>query len=267
MKIFILMAATLFTIDALPAQQQIKAGEPKDISFKSNFDGSEQKYVQIIPAEFKKGKGDLMIALHGHGSDRWQYIKDGRGECKGARDVAAKHKMIYVSPDYRGNSWMGPAAEADIVQIIEEFKKTYDVKRIFLVGGSMGGTSVMTFATLHPDLVSAVSSQNGLADHIEFNSFQDAISLSFGGSKAEKADEYRKRSSEFHADKLKMPISITVSKNDNVVPPDSIIRLGEQLKKTNRNVMLLVNEKNGHATSYDDTVKAIEFIIESVAKR
>ena len=31
----------------------------------------------------------FLIALHGHGSDRWQYIKDPRDECRVARDVAA----------------------------------------------------------------------------------------------------------------------------------------------------------------------------------
>jgi len=58
-----------------------------------------------------------MIAFHGHGSNRWQYVKDERGECKGARDVALKNNMIFVSPDYRAKtSWMGPKAEADVVR-------------------------------------------------------------------------------------------------------------------------------------------------------
>ena len=59
-----------------------------------------------------------MLAFHGHGSDRWQFIKDARGECRGVRDVAARFGLILISPDYRAKtSWMGPKAEADVLQI------------------------------------------------------------------------------------------------------------------------------------------------------
>ena len=106
--------------------------------------------------------------------------------------------MIFISPDYRAKtSWMGPKAEADLVQIIEKLQCKYRVDRVFLVGGSMGGTSVLTFAALHPDLVAGVSSQNGTANLVEYRLFQDAIAASFGGSKQAIPDEYKKRSAEF----------------------------------------------------------------------
>ncbi len=89
------------------------AAEPKrdmDISFQAECDGTEQRYVLVLPSGFQAGeRHDVLIALHGHGSDRWQFVKDARDECRAARDVAAKHGLLFVSPDYRARtSWMGP---------------------------------------------------------------------------------------------------------------------------------------------------------------
>src|SRR5208337_2375414 len=97
--------------------------------FKATLDHSAQHYVKLLPKKFDlKQPHDVLIALHGHGSDRWQYIKQDRDECLGARDVAAEHGMIFISPDYRAStSWMGPKAEADLVQIITALRQEYKV--------------------------------------------------------------------------------------------------------------------------------------------
>ena len=112
--------AALMAIVAISAiaGRPISAAEPitEDRVFLAESDQTEQRYVQIRPASYAPdARHDLLIALHGHGSDRWQYIKDPRGECRAARDAAAKHQMIFVSPDYRARtSWMGPRAETDL---------------------------------------------------------------------------------------------------------------------------------------------------------
>ena len=142
------------------------ADGPQDIAFKSTADGSEQRYVELLPPGFNEDEAhDVVLAFHGHGSDRWQFIKDPRGECAGMRDVAARFRAILVSPDYRAKtSWMGPAAEADTLQIIAELKQRHKIDRVFLAGGSMGGTAVLTFTVLHPELVAGVCSLNGTAN-------------------------------------------------------------------------------------------------------
>jgi hypothetical protein len=90
-----------------------------DVSFISDYDKTRQKYVIMSPAADTSDKVlDMMVALHGYGSDRWQFIKDPRGECAACRDVAIENGMIYVSPDYRLTNWMGLAAEADVVEIM-----------------------------------------------------------------------------------------------------------------------------------------------------
>ena len=244
------------------------AADPVDVVFKAKHDGTEQRYVVILPDEFDAEKPhSVLIALHGHGSDRWQFVKDKRDECRVARDVAAKHKLIYVSPDYRAKtSWMGPAAEADVVQIIADLKAKYRVNKVIVSGGSMGGTAALTFAALHPELVDGVVSMNGTANLVEYDQFQDAIAASFGGPKAEKPDEYRKRSAELHLNQLTMPIACTTGGKDRAVPSDSVLRMIEGLKAKKQQVKLIHRPDGGHSTNYEDALAAFEFVIGAIAR-
>lgn len=256
-----LLAAVL----AIPAARS-PAAEIEDVSFTARVDGSEQRYVLILPDRFDAAtKVSLLLALHGHGADRWQFAKDQRDECRAAREAAAARRMVFVSPDYRAKtSWMGPAAEADVLQIIEDLRGRFKVEKVVLCGGSMGGTAALTFAALHPDRIDGVVSMNGTANLVEFDRFQEAIAASFGGSKTEKSEEYRKRSAELNADKLTMPIAFTVGGQDAVVPPASVLRLASVLQKQNRPVRLIHRLDGGHATNLADASAAFEFVLGQV---
>jgi len=245
---------------------QLYAIEIEDISFKAKLDGTDQRYVMIKPAGFNPELPvPILIALHGHGSDRFQFAKDQRDECRSARDAAVKFGMIYISPDYRAKtSWMGPAAEADTVQIIEQLKKQFKITKVVICGGSMGGTSALTFAALHPELIDGVVSMNGTANLVEYTQFQDAISASFGGSKQDRPDEYRKRSAELNAGKLTMPIAFTTGGRDTLVPCDSILRHSANLMKSQKNIKLIHRPEGGHETSYADATEAFDFVIRQV---
>ncbi len=239
----------------------------RDEQFTSTVDGTLQRYVLVLPASFDAvRRHDMLIALHGHGSDRWQFVTAERGECRAARDVAARHAMLLVSPDYRATtSWMGPAAEEDVVQIIAELKARYQVGRVFICGGSMGGSASLTFAVLHPDLIDGVASLNGTANHLEYDNFQDAIRASFGGTKAEIPLEYKNRSAEYWPERLTMPVAMTASGRDTVVPPESVLRLAAVLRALDRPVLLIHRPEAGHETSYDDAVAALEFALQGGA--
>jgi pimeloyl-ACP methyl ester carboxylesterase len=257
------MARSLAFVAVLICTSSLLANEPNEVVFKAKADGTEQRYVEILPPGFDATQTHhLMIALHGHGSDRWQFIRDNRGECKGARDVSTRQGMIFVSPDYRAKtSWMGPKAEADMVQMIGELRERHKVGKIFLMGGSMGGTAALTFTALHPELIAGVCSLNGTANLLEYEKFQDAIQASFGGTKKQIPEEYKKRSAEFWPEKFTMPVACTTGGKDEVVPPQSVLRLLEQLKKHGRKVLSLHRENGGHSTGYEDTCAALEFII------
>ena len=250
-----------------PADRTPAAAEPRDVEFVAAVDGSTQRYVELLPGDYRAGEElDVMIVLHGHGSDRWQYIRQTRGECQAARDVAAKHRMVLISPDYRAaTSWMGPLAEADLLQIIKEVRQRYKVRRVILAGASMGGTSALIFAALHPKEISAVVSQNGTANMLTFEGFGPAIAKSYGGTKEERPQEYRRRSPELAPERLSMPIAFTVGGQDTTVPPDSVRRLSAALIGAGRkDVLMIDNEKGGHSTNYDSSVEAMEFVIKAL---
>ncbi len=236
---------------------------PVESTFIADYDGSEQKYLQMLPRGLAIDQPvDVMIVLHGHGSDRWQFALQLRDECRAARDVAAANSMVFVSPDYRAKtSWMGPAAEADMVQIIGLLKQQFQLKRLILCGGSMGGTAALTFTARHPSLVDGVVSLNGIANLQEFGGFQEAIAESFGGSKLEAPEEYRLRSAELFPDQFTMPLAATTGGKDDVVPPASVRRLLHSASRENPNVLSIHRSEGGHSTSYEDTKRALEFVI------
>jgi pimeloyl-ACP methyl ester carboxylesterase len=252
------LCASLYAAAARAADPRIE-----DVAFKAKCDKTEQRYIAVYPEGFKpKEPHDLLIALHGHGSDRWQFARGDFDEAKASRDAAAAHRMLFISPDYRkSTSWMGPKAEADVVQIIDELKARYRIGKVIVCGGSMGGSSALTFAALHPELVDGVASMNGTANHLEYEKFQDAIAESFGGTKAQIPREYKKRSGEYWPERLTMPIGMTVGGKDDIVPPASVVRLAGVLKKLQPNVLLIVRPAGGHSTNYADGKEILEFVI------
>ena len=228
----------------------------EDCAFTASFDGTEQKYLLAAPKDVS-GPVDVLVFLHGHGSDRTQ-IREERGECRAARDLAAERGMALVSPDYRAKtSWMGPAAEADMTQLLAALTARFG-GRIFLCGGSMGGTSALTYAARHPGKIGGVTAFNPLANHLSYDKFQDAIAASFGGSKAERPDEYRARSALYFPERFTMPLSITLGGKDATVPPESARELAASVAALHpENVYVDDKPDRGHATDYDASVKAL----------
>lgn len=246
----------------------LSGSEPQEVAFAALIDGSTQRYLTLLPDSFTQHTTyNLLIALHGHGSDRWQFMRPSRSETRAVLDFAAKNNLILVSPDYRApTSWMGPAAEADLTQIITELKSRYRTGKLILVGASMGGTSALTYSALHPSSIDGVVAMNGTANHLEYEGFQDAIQASFGGSKAKIPLEYKNRSAEYWPERLTMPVAITVGDQDTVVPPHSALRLGRILEKLGRQVLIIQRSNGGHDTNYEDATAALEFVLAAVKR-
>ena len=262
-----MLAAAIMLLLA-PLLAPIRAAEPVDLAFTADCDGSTERVVELLPPDFDAAAPhDLLIALHGHGADRWQFIREARDECRGTREAAARHGAILLCPDYRApTSWMGPKAEADLVQIIAAAKERHRIGRVFVSGGSMGGTGALTFAALHPDLVDGVCSLNGTANLVDYERFLEAIAASFGGTKEEVPEEYRKRSAEFHAEALTMPVALTTGGRDEIVPPESVLRLHDSLTTLGRPVLLLHRPERGHDTDLADTTAALDFLFLSPSR-
>lgn len=241
--------------------------DPQDVAFTANADGSTQYYVIRLPENFNPFFGyDLLIALHGHGFDRWQFATGDWDETRAARDFAGKNNLIFVSPDYRPTtSWMGPLAEADVLQIIQDTKLQYPINRVFITGASMGGASALTFTALHPELINGVSAMNGTANHLEFEGFQDAITASFGGTKQQIPLEYKNRSAEYWPERFTMAVGLSAGGLDTTVPPQSFIRFAEILNKIQQKIFFLYQPRGGHFTSYSDALAILKYMYNPIS--
>ncbi|MCA9116430.1 MAG: alpha/beta fold hydrolase, partial [Planctomycetaceae bacterium] len=258
-------------------REQPPGGRIEVVQFPADFDGSVQHYVLIHPPQRPPAADSAassvqpdtaLITLHGHGSDRWQFVKSPRDECAAARKLAAEHGLLLVSPDYRAKtSWMGPAAEADLVQIIHQLRREHRISRILLSGGSMGGTGALTFAALHPALIDGVVSLNGTANLVEYPNFSEAIARSYGGTRAEVPEQYRRRSAEFFPWRFRTPLAATTGGQDRSVPPESVHRLIGQVLPRNSNVLLIHRPQGGHSTNAADTRQALEFVLARMQPR
>ena len=125
----------------------------------------------------------------------------------------------------------------------------------------MGASSALTFAVLYPEQVDGVMAMNGLANHVEYENFQDAINGSFGANGRNVNEEKKKRSAEFHPEQLTMPVAFTVGGKDRSVPGDSVKRLYQKLKSMNRKVLMIEQPNGGHGTTRKDAMEALEFML------
>jgi len=233
-----------------------------DLTITASWDGSQQLSCIVEPAGYDPSVGgDLLIALHGHGADRRQFVEDPRDECRAVREIAAKRGLLLVAPDYRApDSWMGPAATADLGDLITCLRREREIGALILCGGSMGAAASLAFAVMHPELVQGVVAMNGVADMLEFSNFQEAIRRSYGGAKEDVPHVYRARSAALHPQVLTMPLRLTIGGQDQSTPPASVRRLVAALAPINPRVRLLDRENEGHRTSYEDACDVLEFV-------
>ena len=241
----------------------LAAAEPRDMAFTAQTDGTVQHYVLALPEGYQAEQAyNLMVGLHSYGGDRWQFLQTKYPTTRAAVDTVAKWKMIYVLPEYRGpRSWMGAKAEADVVQIIGDVKARYRIGKVFLCGTSMGGSAALTFTALHPEMVDGVIAMNAAANYLELETLNASLTEAFGGAKDRIPLEYKKRSAEYWPERFTMPVALTAGGKDTLIPPQSVTRLADVLRKLGRKVLLIVPPNQGHQTDYPDAMAAFDFVI------
>lgn len=241
----------------------LAAAEPADIAFTSQADGTVQRYVLVLPDGFDTSRTHhLMAGLHSYGGDRRQFLDIKFPTVRAAVDAVARWRMIYVLPEYRGpRSWMGARAEADVAQIIQEVKQRYRIAKVFLCGTSMGGSAALTFTALHPELVDGLIAMNATANYLELDTVNDSVAEAFGGAKDRIPGEYKRRSAEYWPERFTMPAALTAGGKDALIPPASVSRMADALRKLGRKVLLIVPPNQGHQTDFQDAAAAFDFVI------
>ena len=170
-----------------------------------------------------------VVALHGHGStgdqlftradirDQWlaHYLNRGLG---------------VFSPHLRGNSWMSPAAAADLHQALVWLRREHGARRLLFFSGSMGGTANLIYAALHPEQVSAVAALCPATDLTTYwhwcrrqptaivAEIAAAIAQAYGGSPVDCPARYAAHSARAQAAALTMPVLVAHGTADALIP-------------------------------------------------
>ncbi|MFW6163445.1 MAG: hypothetical protein ACODAJ_11805, partial [Planctomycetota bacterium] len=112
-------------------------------SYRSPLDGSRQSYSLAVPRDYTGEEPfPLMVSLHGHG---WYRPFQGHPQ-------PVIEGIIMVGPHGRGSQDYMLAAERDVLAVIEDVLRDYNIDRrqIILEGHSMGGTGSWQLGVHYP---------------------------------------------------------------------------------------------------------------------
>jgi predicted esterase len=154
-------------VDSLDQGRDPFAGKKGDLhkAYRSAVDNTLQPYRVFIPAAYDGTKPTpLLVALHGMGGDE-NSMFDGYKET--LKREAEREGFIVVCPKGRESASMyrGPA-EQDVLDVMAQAERDYkiDLKRVYLMGHSMGGYGTWSVAIAHPDLFAALGPISGGGD-------------------------------------------------------------------------------------------------------
>jgi len=134
-------------------------------AYRSAVDSTLQPYRIFIPSAYDGSKPTpLVIALHGMGGDE-NSMFDGYKETM--KREAERLGFIVACPKGRDSASMyRGSAEQDVFDVMKEVERDYriDVKRVYLMGHSMGGYGTWSVAMAHPELFAALGPISGGGD-------------------------------------------------------------------------------------------------------
>lgn len=146
---------------------------------RSRLDDSDQPYELFVPRARPRGGGwPLVVTLHGFKGNAGDYFRNTFGL---PRDYAAGESllahgrhgtapsegpMVVIAPQGRGQTMYRHAGEEDILEAIADVRRRLpiDGRRIYITGGSMGGTGAAYLPLRSPDLFAAAAPLAGYHD-------------------------------------------------------------------------------------------------------
>jgi pimeloyl-ACP methyl ester carboxylesterase len=194
------------------------------ITYAGSFDGTED-WALFLPGDPAR---NTVVYLHGSfsGGDQIFTRRDIRDFWL-TRVMAGRHPLLSVN--MRGTSYMSPAATADLTELLEYARREFACRNYVLLGGSGGASSAMAYAVLHPEQLHGVVAM-GMCDILSRLDFarKSAIPVlqqlaetafsAYGGTPEEKPELYEARSVLRHADRLTMPVVLTMGEADALIP-------------------------------------------------
>ncbi len=141
--------------------------ETRRLDYQSPADGLDDWALLKMPAP---GVSTWLVCIHGHGSRGNQlYIRPDLQKLWLPRYLERGYGIL--TPNLRGNAWMGPAAVTDMDALLHFLRTQCQAKKFLFESGSMGGTSNLIYAGLRPENVAGVSARGAVIDLTAYHAF------------------------------------------------------------------------------------------------
>lgn len=150
------------------------------MAFYSRLDGTPQEYELFVPPTYRPGRREwpLLVTLHGYKGNAGDYFRNtfGLARAAGAGESLVAHgrhgvpptsgPMFVIGPTGRGQSFYRHAGEVDIFEAMDDVRRRFaiDASRLYITGGSMGGTGAAYVPYRNPDVFAASAALAGYHD-------------------------------------------------------------------------------------------------------
>ena len=184
---------------------------PADVELvrvRSTLDGSDQLCWFWAPEKAKTEAVPLVVGFH-----TWSYDYTGFASYAGVQRAARERGWAFLGPNFRGANRTPDAcgsdlAVQDIVDAVDYAKKRVkiDPARVYVIGGSGGGFITLLMLGRHPEIFAAGAAFCPITDLARWHAdsrlkhpgrgkhYADMLEQVFGGTPAERADDYAYRS-------------------------------------------------------------------------
>ena len=194
--------------------------------YESDLDNHPDWALLCPPA---RDDGLWLVMIHGHGSHGDQlYTRPD------LRDQWLPHfrrlGLGLLTPNLCDNAWMGPAAAHDLHDLLAFMRGECGARQFLFASGSMGGTSNLIYAVLHPQDVAGVVALCPATDLASYHAWcrerntgvikeiADAIERAYDGPPASQPKTYEAHSALKNAHLLTMPVYLAHGAFDATIP-------------------------------------------------
>lgn len=208
------------------------------LEYQSAIDGFED-WALLLPG---KNPSDWIIVLHGHGSGGDQLFTR-----RDIREAWLPHFLDsgagIATFNLRGNAWMCPAAAADLHDFLQWMREEQCLQRTLFYSGSMGGTSNLIYAVLHPEDVNAVVALGAATDIPTYYAWclqqtqktplaiAQAIETAYEGTPDTQKVLFKQHSTLQNAARLTMPVYLAHGAADVLIPVLQARNLAQAMRR------------------------------------
>lgn len=210
------------------------------------------------------------VVIHGHGSRGDQlYV---RPDLRVWIAAFRGRNLGILTPNLRGNAWMSPAAASDLKELLSLLRTEFKASRFHFLSGSMGGTSNLIYAVLHPEDVAGCAALGAISDPASYYTWcrirsapilreiASAVRDSYGGTPEEIPGIYAAHSALKRADRLTMPVYLCHGEKDTIMPVSQSRALAEALK--NRTIFRYEElSGGGHDLPLGQVIPALDWLL------